>query len=152
MVSAFSRSDYLSDMACARISRIAERMMTMMSLEQAIEHAEEVAIEQEVLMGRYDAASGYARSGNESIRTESAKECEKCAAEHRQLAAWLRELQERRKAPEIIRCGECRHYKPMSSNWGNCYVHGSPTELHRTCQSCDYCSWAERRTDEVRTP
>ena len=65
-----------------------------------------------------------------------------------QLAAWLRELQERRKAPEIIYCHECRHYKPMSSNWGNCYVHGSPTELHRTCQICDHCSWAERRTDD----
>ena len=66
----------------------------------------------------------------------------------KQLAAWLRELQERRKAPEIVYCHECIHYKPMSSNWGNCYVHGSPTELHRTCQSCDYCSWAERRTDD----
>lgn len=64
----------------------------MLTLEQAIKHAEEVATEQERLMGRYDAASGYARSGNESIRTESAKECEKCAEEHRQLVAWLRIL------------------------------------------------------------
>lgn len=64
----------------------------MMTLEEAIEHAEEVAIEQAYLMGRYDAASGYARSGNESIRTESAKECEKCAEEHRQIAAWLKIL------------------------------------------------------------
>ena len=72
---------------------------------------------------------------------ESAEKC-------KQMIAWLRELQERRKAPEIVYCHECIHYKPMSSNWGNCYVHGSPTELHRTCQSCDYCSWAERRTDD----
>ena len=64
----------------------------MMSIEQAIKHAEEVEIEQIRLMLRYDAASGYARSGNESIRTESAKECEKCAAEHRQLAEWLKIL------------------------------------------------------------
>lgn len=63
-----------------------------MSLKEAIKHAEEVATEQERLMGRYDAASGYARSWNESIRTESAKECEKCADEHRQLATWLRIL------------------------------------------------------------
>lgn len=63
-----------------------------MTLEQAIEHAEEVEIEQIRLMCRYDAASGYARSGNEAIRTESSKECEKCAAEHRQLAAWLKIL------------------------------------------------------------
>ena len=119
----------------------------MMSLDEAILHAEEVATEQERLMSRYNAASGYARSRNESIRTESAKECEKCAEEHEQLAAWLRELAERRKAPEIIMCKKCKHYKPMSSDWGNCYVHNSPTELHRTCQSCDYCSWAERRTE-----
>lgn len=64
----------------------------MMSLDEAILHAEEVATEQECLMGRYDAASGYARSGNESIRTESAKKCEKCAAEHRQLVEWLKIL------------------------------------------------------------
>ena len=63
-----------------------------MTLDEAILHAEEVATEQERLMGRYDAASGYARSGNEAIRTESAKKCEQCAAEHRQLAAWLRIL------------------------------------------------------------
>ena len=51
-----------------------------MTLEQAIEHAEDTAI--------------------------SAIGCE-CREEHRQLAAWLRELVERRKAPEIVRCGEC---------------------------------------------
>ena len=93
----------------------------MLMIEQAIKHAEEVAIEQERLMGRYDAASGYARSGNESIRTESAKKCEQCAAEYRQLAAWLRELQERRKADScegcvyeevsFLRCVKCKRNK-----------------------------------------
>ena len=28
-----------------------------------------------------------------------------------QFAAWLRELQKRRKAPEIIRCSECAHFR-----------------------------------------
>jgi hypothetical protein len=60
----------------------------------------------------------------------------------------LRELQERRKQSGIIRCGVCIHYIPMSNNWGKCGVHSSPTEKYRTCQICDYCSWAERRTDE----
>ena len=68
----------------------------MMSIEQAIKHAEEVEIDQIRLMLRYDAASGYMRSGNESIRTESAKECEKCAEEHRQLAEWLKILKSAR--------------------------------------------------------
>ena len=56
-----------------------------MTLEEAIEHAEDIAI--------------------------SAIGCE-CREEHRQLATWLRELQERRKAPEIVRCGECIYYDP----------------------------------------
>ena len=32
--------------------------------------------------------------------------------EFEQLAAWLRELQERRKAPEIVRCKNCIYYDP----------------------------------------
>ena len=92
-----------------------------MTLEEAILHAEEVATEQELLMGRYDAASGYMRCGNEAIRTESAKKCEQCATEHRQLAAYLRELQERRKADScegclyeegaFLRCVKCKRNK-----------------------------------------
>lgn len=31
---------------------------------------------------------------------------------NRQLAEWLRELQERWKQPEVIHCGECVHYDP----------------------------------------
>lgn len=46
---------------------------------------------------------------------------------------------------EIVRCGQCKHYKPMSNHWGQCSVHSSPAEKYRTCQICDYCSWAERR-------
>ena len=46
--------------------------------------------------------------------------------------------------PEIINCFKCTYYKPMSNSWGKCYVHSSRTERYRTCQSCDYCSWAER--------
>ena len=114
-----------------------------MTIEQAIKHAEEVEIEQIRLMCRYDAASGYMRSGNEAIRTESAKKCEQCAAEHRQLAAFLRELQERRKAPEIIRCGECA-YREILGVDGFCdHITGEPIMVKKT----DYCSWAERKTD-----
>ena len=55
-----------------------------------------------------------------------------------QLAAWLRELQERRKAPKIIRCGECvKQYKPTCpfGVWIN-----TPNDGH--------CHWAKRRTDK----
>lgn len=53
-----------------------------MTLEQAIEHAEDTA--------------------------KSAIGCE-CREEHRQLAEWLRELAERRKLPVIVYCKDCKH-------------------------------------------
>ena len=128
----------------------------MMSLDEAILHAEEVAIGQERLMGRYDAASGYARSGNEAIRTESAKECEKCAAEHKQLVAWLRELAERRKAPEIIYCKDCRKHNVKVGFDENFHTvwkedacplvnwRGKAKEHEFDYQ---YCAFAERKAD-----
>lgn len=88
-----------------------------MTIEQAIEHAEDIAA--------------------------SAIGCE-CREEHRQLAEWLRELQERRKAPEIITCGECIHRFVEDENEPfNCC-----TLDHNDLQSDDwYCADAERRTD-----
>ncbi len=62
-----------------------------MTLDEAINHAEEVAEEQVKLCKRYDDASGYSRSHNETIRVADAKKCEKCADEHEQLAEWLRD-------------------------------------------------------------
>lgn len=73
-----------------------------MTLEEAIIHAEEVAEKQDYLAGIEDRASGYARSHNESIRTEGAKKCLKCAAEHRQLAEWLRELKGHREIHDVL--------------------------------------------------
>ena len=51
---------------------------------------------------------------------------------------------------EIIRCIDCIHYTPLGKDkaWGRCSVHSSPTENQRMCQSCDFCAWAERRTDD----
>lgn len=74
-----------------------------MRIDEAIKHSEEVAIEQNKLCKRYDDASGYSRSHNEAIRTTDAKRCEECAAEHRQLAEWLKELQAHREAWEKLR-------------------------------------------------
>ena len=122
----------------------------MLTIEEAIKHAEEVASEQERLMGRYDAASGYARSRNESIRTEPAKECKKCAEEHLQLSAWLRELQERRKAPEIIFCHECKHWKDSDGVYrrGISAESKCPVNSRQVYEGTFFCGMAERRTDE----
>lgn len=121
----------------------------MMSLDEAIKHAEEVATEQELLMGRYDAASGYARSGNEAIRTESAKKCEKCAAEHRQLAAWLRELVDRRKETEIIFCHECKHWKDSDGVYrrGISAESKCPVNSRQVYEGTFFCGMAERRSE-----
>ena len=73
-------------------------------------------------------------------------ESEKYAAEFKQLAAWLRELQARRKQPEIVRCGECKHYKidhPKANGFHCCY------RCHNIfpMKEDDFCSRAERRTE-----
>jgi len=57
---------------------------------------------------------------------------------HTQTAEWLKELAERRKLPEIIRCGECR----FNDGTAYCVFH------FRDVKNNEYCSWAERRTDE----
>ena len=85
----------------------------MLTIEEAIEHAEDIAV--------------------------SAIGCE-CREEHRQLAIWLRELQERRKAPEIVRCGECVNFAERDF----CKVAGH--NVHRK-SNCMKVFGAERRTD-----
>jgi hypothetical protein len=67
-----------------------------MTIEEAIKHCEEVAYQNEILMKRYDDASGYNRSHNENIRTDGAKGCEQLISLYRQLAEWLRELKRNR--------------------------------------------------------
>lgn len=60
-----------------------------MTLEKAIEHAEQVANDYE------DMTDDYALDS---------EKLHKCANEHRQLAAWLRELQEKRKEDSCEGC------------------------------------------------
>ena len=91
-----------------------------MSLDEAILHAEEVA--------------------DRCAVTDGNRQCED---EHRQLAAWLRELQERRKAPEIVHCGECVNFSERDF----CKVAGH--NVHRK-SNCMKVFGAERRTDEMQ--
>ena len=80
-MSAFSHSDYLSDMACVRISRIAGRTVNgMLTIDDLIE--------------RFDGSLAYSTNSKEICQY---------------IADLLKELKERRKAPEIIHCGECKH-------------------------------------------
>ena len=100
-----------------------------MTLEEAIEHAEDIAT--------------------------SAIGCE-CREEHRQLVAWLRELQERRKAPEIIYCKDCRKHNvrvgyevSFKTNWRDdaCPLADWRGKAQGHEFDYQYCVYAERRTE-----
>lgn len=67
---------------------------------------------------------------------------EKTMERHNQIVKCLIELRERRKAPEIVRCGECVHSNKEYSGemWcGICNGFGIDEN--------SFCSFAERRTD-----
>ena len=57
-----------------------------------------------------------------------------------QMTEWLRELQDRRKAPEIVRCGECVNFAERDF----CKVAGH--NVHRK-SNCMQVFGAERRTE-----
>lgn len=71
-----------------------------MTLEDAIRKCKEVADNNIAEMEKYDAASGYSRTHDESIRSILAVKCEKRAERYRQIAEWLTELKEIRNAPK----------------------------------------------------
>ncbi len=76
-----------------------------------------------------------------------------------QLAAWLRELQERRKAPEVVFCKDCRKHNVKVGFDENFHTvwkedacplvdwRGKAKEHEFDYQ---YCAFAERRADETK--
>ena len=82
-----------------------------------------------------------------------AERCKQDKEKYTQLAAWLRELQNRRKAPEIVRCGACVHFQCNMRFDGSVPKGADAYECRHWCGGCDpmdYCSYgerAERRTD-----
>ena len=66
----------------------------------------------------------------------------------KQIAELLKELKERRKAPEIVRCGECRHRDPEDKKC-DC-GHDIIWQLPRDDDW--FCADAERRTDGENLP
>ena len=73
-------------------------------------------------------------------------DAEKKTDEDKQLIKWLKELVERRKQPDIVHCGDCKHYKidhPRANGYHCCYRCHNIFPMKET----DFCSRAERRTD-----
>ena len=62
-----------------------------MTIEQAEKLLDDLATLEEFICKRADDASGYTRSGNESIRTSNAKTHEQHAKEYRQILRYLAE-------------------------------------------------------------
>ncbi len=107
-----------------------------MTIEEAIKHAEEVANDYE------DMTDDYA--------LDSAK-LHKCANEHRQLAAWLKELLEYKSQPKIIYCKDCK----KRNFAGYCTVHqknvhGLTAEFWQP-EDDYFCADGERKTDGNNT-
>ena len=92
----------------------------MMKLDEIIKHVEQVAY----------------NNNDEALVCMGIKEyCE--------IAELLRELQEHRKAPEIIHCGECKHRDPEDKkcDCGHAIIWQLPRDDNW------YCADAERRID-----
>ena len=58
------------------------------------------------------------------------------------IADLLKELKERRKEPEIVRCGECKH-----NGTHNCLLNLWATIFNSEPKDDFFCGMAERRTD-----
>ena len=67
-----------------------------MTLEEAIKHCEEVAKENDDSAKEFYRVSKLETHPDRKYAEDVYVECKKCAAEHRQLAEWLKELKKRR--------------------------------------------------------
>lgn len=79
----------------------------MLDIESAIRHCEEVAGEQQE---RADSAELI-----DILDGLDVESCKECAAEHRQLAAWLRELKALRSTLEL--CKKCQYVSECPINY-----------------------------------
>jgi len=111
-----------------------------MTLDEAIIHAEEVAEEQ-------DMKAGFETDNQTYIMSEiERKRCRECAAEHRQLAEWLREL---KRADTLLKAT----YDLLNKQHGNYYVlnllaetvYYDGAECDGNCLMEDIDAWMDER-------
>lgn len=115
-----------------------------MDIQQAIEHAREVA-----KCKRAEATYNF------PTLVEYYNECKKCADEHEQLAEWLEELRNRRKLGtlNVVTCEDCK-YSVLPAKLTQIY--GKPGTLTcrnkngcpcngRNVRSEDFCSYGKRK-------
>lgn len=120
---------------------------TMLTIEEKIRQLEAIAESGDELY------ADYKEHGLQD--TNGARRAKSLIEEKRQEIAWLRELQERRKEPEIVRCRECKFScKYEDSDIANYagYADEVYCSEHDIYKHVDwYCADAERRTDGKTT-
>lgn len=84
-----------------------------MTLEEAIKHCEEVAKESDDAAKEFYRVSKLETHPDRKGAEYGYVKCKKCADEHRQLAEWLRELQELRRRKNMSQ-------KFLSQSWTSC--------------------------------
>ena len=106
---------------------------------------------------RYHKAFLHCKAHGGEFYQEEAESNKTCYEHDRQLAEWLRELQERRKAPEVVFCKDCRKHNVKVGFDENFHTvwkedacplvdwRGKAKEHEFDYQ---YCAFAERRTDD----
>ena len=100
-----------------------------MTIDEAIRHAEEVAEEQEKSCEVFGSLKNHHPNSYERLTAENyEKKCADCAADHRQLAEWLRELKEAKRLLKLA-------VEDFEKSLGAAY----------TCPYCEY----ERRKREM---
>lgn len=108
-----------------------------MTIDEAISHALEVAEQQEFLSTQNH---GYC---DEKRNVEAREQCAECAAEHRQLAEWLKELKEAKRLLKMAVSIINNSFPEVGSCWG-CANHD---EVNDECKGgafaecADVCKW-----------
>ena len=114
-----------------------------MTLEEAIIHAEEVAKEYDHKVNVFQ---------DDYILYKAVPSCQKCAAEHRQLAEWLRELKELREQKPMLEAFaylELCIEEAKSKAWAD-GIRFALSYLESHCYTIkdDHCCWGEPKEDE----
>lgn len=113
----------------------------MLDIDAAIKHCEEVAKQNEISAITYKNCKEIKTNMYEKLTAEKAEnECRECAAEHRQLAEWLKELKEAKRllkmAVEDLSKMPCNNDTHSPDSCYICVKHGN-------CSYSDSFKWCK---------
>lgn len=107
-----------------------------MTIDEAIKHCLEVAEENELAAGTYEILAENNQNAYEKLTAETnSSRCAECAADHRQLAAWLRELVGAKRLLKAAVDG-FKFLGAWMDDQGDCTLECTDCPLHRTGINC----------------